>query len=171
MSDDEKKPKGDATNTPDKDANDTNDKAGAQAKGADGAALRADLNQLWKSTVSQFDEMKDILVRSSSAGKAKIEATMLKRQQDKLFLELGAAVFEGCQAAAKEGEAFGLPTRVEADEILSQLDALQAEIEEQQEAFDRVTAAAPDAPAPAVKDAEEGPAPEVVDAKDPPPGA
>lgn len=160
MHDDEKKP--------DRDASTESNQQSEQAKSpADGAAIRADLNQLWKSTVSQFDEMKDILVRSSSAGKAKLEATMLKRQQDKLFGELGAAVFHGRQAAKEAGEAFGLPARVDADDILAKLDALQTEIEEQQDAFDRVSNAAAEQE-PEIKDAEEGPAVEVVDAKDPP---
>ncbi len=146
------------------------DATGTKGDGAkEGPALRADLNQLWKSTVSQFDEMKDILVRSGTAGKAKLEVTMLKRQQDKLFVELGAAVAKGRQAALDAGDGFELPNGIDADDIFARIDALQEDINDQQEAFDRLTTAEDTAQAPVDAEAQDAPKPEVVDAKDPPP--
>lgn len=60
--------------------------------------LRKELNQLWRTTLDQFDEIKNAIVRSSTAGKAKLDATFLKRQRDKLLGELGARVLEATEA-------------------------------------------------------------------------
>ena len=104
----------------------------------DGAALKGDLNQLWKSTVNQFDEMKDILLRSGSAGKAKLEVTLLKRQQDKLFVELGELLYRAHVQAKENGTPVHWPEGISTDDVLGRLDTLHEEIAAQQSEFDRL---------------------------------
>lgn len=93
------------------------EKSEKQTKGG-GQDLRKDLNQLWKSTIDQFDELKDVVVRSGSAGKAKLDSTFQKRQREKLLAEIGERLL---QAAADGG--FTLPDDVASKvESLSKLD-------------------------------------------------
>ena len=135
----------------------------------DGAALKGDLNQLWKSTVNQFDEMKDILLRSGSAGKAKLEVTLLKRQQDKLFVELGELLYRAHVQAKENGTPVHWPEGISTDDVLGRLYTLHEEIAAQQSEFDRLKQTPEEEAADdAIQDAEAGPAPEVVDAKDAP---
>ena len=93
------------------------EKSEKQTKGG-GQDLRKDLNQLWKSTIDQFDELKDVVVRSGSAGKAKLDSTFQKRQREKLLAEIGERLLQ----AASDG-AFTLPDDVASKvESLSKLD-------------------------------------------------
>lgn len=54
-----------------------------------GPGTRGDLSSLWHSALGQIDEIRDVIVRGSQAGKAKIDAQLLKRQRDKLLMKLG----------------------------------------------------------------------------------
>ena len=74
--------------------------------------VRRDLSSLWQSALGQIDEIRDVIVRGSQAGKAKLDAQFLKRQRDKLLVQIGEAVIEdhkrgvplppGCEAHAKK---------------------------------------------------------------------
>jgi len=55
------------------------------ARKPEGSELRRELNQLWQSTIDQFDEIKNAIVRSSQAGKARLDAQFLKRQRERLL--------------------------------------------------------------------------------------
>ncbi len=93
--------------------------------------LRKELNQLWRTTLDQFDEIKNAIVRSSSAGKAKLDATFLRRQRERLLIELGSKVLE----AADKGD-LRLPDRVQ--NIATRVRELEAQIEEQEGEVDRL---------------------------------
>jgi hypothetical protein len=89
--------------------------------------IKDDLNSLWKSTLDQFDEIKDAIVRSSTAGKAKLDVAMLERQRDKLLMELGRAYL----AAAEAGEV-SLPEKLVATlERIQDLDEQIAQHEDE----------------------------------------
>ena len=93
--------------------------------------VRKELNQLWRTTLDQFDEIKNAIVRSSSAGKAKLDATFLRRQRERLLIELGAEVFE----AAEQGEV-RLPDR--ARNIATRVREVEAQIKEQEGEVERL---------------------------------
>lgn len=56
--------------------------------------LKKELNQLWKSTVDQLDELKDVIVKSSQAGKARLDEAVLGRDRDQKLKELGELVLK-----------------------------------------------------------------------------
>lgn len=93
--------------------------------------LRKELNQLWRTTLDQFDEIKNAIVRSSTAGKAKLDATFLRRQRDKLLAELGARVLD----AAREGE-LTLPDKLSS--TAQRIQELEEQIREQESEVDRL---------------------------------
>lgn len=93
--------------------------------------LRKELNQLWRTTLDQFDEIKNAIVRSSSAGKAKLDATFLRRQRDKLLAELGSRALE----LHRSGE-LPLPERLAS--TVTRIEELEAQIEEQESEVDRL---------------------------------
>jgi hypothetical protein len=97
----------------------------------DAGDLRKELNSLWKSTIDQFDEIKNVIVRSSGAGKAKLDATFLKRQRDKLLAELGARLME----LADAGE-ITLPEEVQG--TAGRVRELEREIDDQEGEVDRL---------------------------------
>ena len=134
------------------------------------AGIKGDLNQLWKSTVDQFDEMKDLIVRSSGAGKARIDASLVKRQRDKVVAELGEAVLQA--------HAGGFPLPDDCADLLEQIADFDKQIQEHEEEADRLstppeaaedtqTDQSEDSPHNVNDDADEASneAPEVVDAK------
>lgn len=96
-----------------------------------GPDLRKELNSLWKSTIDQFDELKDVVVRSSNAGKAKLDATFLKRQRDKLLAEIGERLLE----VATES---GTPLPEDVEKKVQRLEELKAEIEDNEGEVDRL---------------------------------
>lgn len=93
--------------------------------------LRKELNQLWRTTLDQFDEIKNAIVRSSSAGKAKLDATFLRRQREKLLAELGAKALE-----AEAGGALTLPEGLQA--TAARIRELDEQIAEQETEVDRL---------------------------------
>lgn len=120
--------------------------------------VRKELNQLWRTTLDQFDEIKNAIVRSSSAGKAKLDATFLRRQRERLLMELGTKVLE----ASEKGE-LRLPDR--AQNTATRIRELEAQIEDQEGEVDRLLH--PDAEEAEEEQARPAAAPEeTVEAKD-----
>jgi hypothetical protein len=97
----------------------------------DAGDLRKELNSLWKSTIDQFDEIKNVIVRSSGAGKAKLDSTFLKRQRDKLLTDLGTRLLQLSEA----GE-LTLPEDLRS--TANRVRELEREIEEQDGMVDRL---------------------------------
>jgi hypothetical protein len=103
---------------------------GEDDKGS-GKDVRSELNSLWKSTIDQFDELKNVVVRGSNAGKAKLDSTFLKRQRDKLLAEIGEELL-----AYAEGGGFDLPEGVA--KKAERLTTLEDEISEAESQVDRL---------------------------------
>jgi hypothetical protein len=93
--------------------------------------VRKELNQIWQSTIDQFDEIKDAIVKSSQAGKAKLDAAFLKRQRERLLAQLGEEVLR----AVDEGTAT-LPASTE--ETVKRLRELAAQIRAEEEEAERL---------------------------------
>lgn len=93
--------------------------------------VRKELNQIWQSTIDQFDEIKDAIVKSSQAGKAKLDAAFLKRQRERLFAQLGEDVL---RAADEQG--FALPASTE--ETVKRLRELEQQIRAEEEEAERL---------------------------------
>ena len=55
------------------------------------------LASLWQSALGQIDEIRDVIVRGSQAGKAKLDVQLLKRQRERLLTQMGAAVLDDAQ--------------------------------------------------------------------------
>lgn len=100
-------------------------------KRPDRGDLKRELNSLWRSTLKQFDELKDVLVESSTAGKAKIDATLLKREREHKLAEIGEAML----VLVEEGK-LELPAELEG--TLSRIREIEQEIESQEAEFRRV---------------------------------
>jgi hypothetical protein len=73
------------------------------------------LSSLWQSALGQIDEIRDVIVRGSQAGKAKLDVQLLKRTRDKVLQQLGerlveehrrgaAPLPEGCEDLVKKLE-------------------------------------------------------------------
>lgn len=67
---------------------------------------------LLNAALGQIDEIRDVIVRGGQAGKAKIDAELLKRQRDRALCELASALLheveqgalslpQGCEEPAK----------------------------------------------------------------------
>ncbi len=112
--------------------------------------LRKELNQLWRTTLDQFDEIKNAIVRSSSAGKAKLDATFLRRQREKLLAELGARVLD----AVKAGE-LDLPEKLA--KTAQRVHELEEQIAEQETEVERLLHSDDEAADDAVSDDESVP--------------
>ena len=81
-----------------------------------------DLSALWQSALGQIDEIRDVIVKGSHAGKAKLDAQLLKRQRDKLLAQIGEAVMEDHKRGA------ALPPSCE--ELATKLDDVDKQIAE-----------------------------------------
>ncbi len=88
--------------------------------------LRKELNQIWQSTIDQFDEIKDAIVKSSQAGKAKLDAAFLKRQRERLLSTLGEEVLR----AAADGHIV-LPASV--DETVKRIEEIERQIKAEED--------------------------------------
>jgi hypothetical protein len=55
--------------------------------------IKDDLKSLWKATVDGFDEIKDVIVKGSQAGQARIDAAFLERERDSRLRELGELIY------------------------------------------------------------------------------
>lgn len=83
-----------------------------------------DFSSLWQSALGQIDEIRDVIVRGSHAGKAKLDAELLKRQRDKLLMHIGEAVIDD----HKRGATSSLPPSCE--ELAKKLEDVQRQIDE-----------------------------------------
>jgi hypothetical protein len=63
--------------------------------------IKDDLKNLWKATVDGFDEIKDVIVKGSQAGQARIDAAFLERERANRLQELGELVY---RFGPKEGQ-------------------------------------------------------------------
>ena len=109
------------------------------------ADLRSELNSLWKTTLDQFDEIKDVIVKSSSAGKVKLDSTILKRERDRLLTRLGTLTLEALEAGT-------ITAPPGAEELLTKISAKTEELREMEKEFDslvKVPAEPPQADTPA----------------------
>lgn len=100
-------------------------------KRSDRGDLKRELNSLWRSTLKQFDELKDVLVESSTAGKAKIDATLLKREREHKLAAIGEAVL-----ALMEDGKIELPLELKG--TVDRIREIESEIEAQETEFRRV---------------------------------
>ena len=100
-------------------------------KRSDRGDLKRELNALWRSTIDQFDELKNVIVESSVAGRAKIDATMLKRERERKLAEIGEAMLALFEAGKLE-----LPDELEG--TVERIRHIEREIEEQESEFRRV---------------------------------
>ncbi len=102
-----------------------NDDGGEQRKEAPSTPERPKdaIGTLWHSALGQIDEIRDVIVRGSQAGKAKLDVQLLKRQRDRLLSEIGAVVVE----EHKRGAA-SLPAGCE--DLAARLDGVDKQIEE-----------------------------------------
>lgn len=91
-----------------------------------GSDLKRELNQLWRTTVDQLDEIKDVIVKSSHAGKARLDAAFLERERDALLRGLGELVL-----LARAGD---LPAAWR--EKINKIEALDAKLADQRAEFD-----------------------------------
>lgn len=55
---------------------------------------------LLNAALGQIDEIRDVIVRGGQAGKAKIDAELLKRQRDRALCELAALVLHEAEQGA-----------------------------------------------------------------------
>jgi hypothetical protein len=55
---------------------------------------KKELSQLWNQALSSIDEIRDAIVRGSTAGRAKLDAQLLIRQRDKLLAQLGRQLLD-----------------------------------------------------------------------------
>lgn len=85
----------------------------------DGDEVKRQFESFFERAVEAIGEVKDVVVRTSQVGKIKLDATFLRRERDKLLLELGEAVFDRID----EG-------RLEMPEGLGELVARVKELEE-----------------------------------------
>lgn len=90
--------------------------------------LRDHLNDMWKTTVDQFDEIKDIIVRHSHIGRKRLDTAFLKRQRDRFFQDLGEAVYSQAEAGTLTLNAEGNRMVERLREALKQIELEEAEI-------------------------------------------
>ena len=98
--------------------------------------LRAHLNDLWKTTVEQFDEIKDVIIRNSHVARKKIDTAGLKQQRNRLLQELGSSVYQQVRE-------HGLALAPEGQRYVERLDEVMAQIATEQEAMAAAARAAP----------------------------
>lgn len=96
----------------------------AKDKGSD--EIKKELTHLWKKTVDQLDEIKDVLVKTTETAQGKIETELKKRERDKLFQKLGEQVAAG-------GDLVGLPD--DWQETLREILKTETEMDEDDRAF------------------------------------
>lgn len=89
-------------------------------------ALGGDLSTIWQSALGQIDEIRDVIVRGSQAGKARIDAQLLKRQRDQLLQQLGKRLLEEHRRGAAS-----LPEG--ADDVVKKLEDVERQIAESED--------------------------------------
>ena len=102
--------------------------------------LREQLNTLWKTTVDQFDEIKEVVVHNSHVGRKKLDAAFLKRQRDRLYQDLGELVFA-------ETAAGRMDLAPEGQRVVERLQEVSAKLEAEESSLRDITANPVNAPA------------------------
>ena len=104
-------------------------------KGSD--KMKQQLDRMVKSTVDGLEELKEVLLRASQNAKVKLDATLLRRERDRLYQTLG----EQAYLLVEEGSLKAPPAlrdtidRIHAlVEQLAQEEAAMAEGEDEEEA-------------------------------------
>lgn len=95
------------------------------------AGGKGDFSSLWQSALGQIDEIRDVIVRGSQAGKAKIDAQLLKRQRDKLLQNLGERMFD-------EHRRLGARLPDGAADLVAEIEALDEQIAESDREAERL---------------------------------
>jgi hypothetical protein len=101
----------------------TEGKGEGHPAGGAGGPLGADLSSIWQSALGQIDEIRDVIVRGSQAGKAKLDAQLLKRQRDKLLAQIG-------ERAVEEHRRGAAPLPEGSEDLLRSLDEVEKQIAE-----------------------------------------
>jgi hypothetical protein len=94
-----------------------------------------DLSSLWQSALGSIDEIRDVIVRGSHAGKAKLDAQLLKRQRDKLLMQIGEAVIADHKR--------GVPLPPSCEDLAVKLDDVQKQVDEAEAQADKAFASSP----------------------------
>jgi hypothetical protein len=58
------------------------------------------LNDLWRTTVDQLEDIKDAVVRTTEVGRAKLDAALLRRDRDRAYARLGEQVYKLAEAGS-----------------------------------------------------------------------
>ena len=92
--------------------------------------IKKDLTALWKATVDQMDEIKDAIVRSSHAGKARLDVAFLRKARQEALGAVGEKVAELA--------ADGVPFPDALKPLLDRVNDLERQIEEQNAEAERL---------------------------------
>jgi hypothetical protein len=84
--------------------------------------VKGDLSSLWHSALGHIDEIRDVIVRGSHAGKARLDGELLKRQRDKLLMHIGLAVIDDHKR--------GAPLPPSCDEYNKKLEEIERQLRE-----------------------------------------
>jgi hypothetical protein len=95
--------------------------------------VKQELSSLWQSALGQIDEIRDVIVRGSHAGKAKLDAQLLKRQRDKLLMQIGEALLADVKSGAT-------PLPPSCDELAKRVDELERQLAEAEAEADKAFA-------------------------------
>jgi len=55
--------------------------------------MKGNFDRLMRSTVDGLEELKEVLVRASQEAKTKLDATLLRRERDRLYQQLGELAY------------------------------------------------------------------------------
>lgn len=91
-----------------------------------------DLSSLWQTALGSIDEIRDVIVRGSHAGKAKLDAQLLKRQRDKLLMQIGEAVIADHKR--------GVPLPPSCEDLAVKLEDIQKQVDEAEAQADKAFA-------------------------------
>ena len=96
-----------------------------------GSDMKREFQSIWQNTLKQFDGIKDVLVESSQAGIAKLDATLLRRERDQKLATLGEALL----VMVEEGK-LALPEGLRG--TVERIQELEEEIASQEGTFRKV---------------------------------
>ena len=92
------------------------------------------LSSIWQSALGQIDEIRDVIVRGSQAGKAKIDVQLLRRSREKLLAQIGEVVLDDVKTGATTLPPSAEELKKRVDDLDRQIEAAEAEA---QKAFRR----------------------------------
>ncbi len=65
----------------------------SQRQGFDPEKWKNQLDRLMQTTVEGLEELKDVLLKASQSAKGKLDATLLRRERDRLYQDLGEQTY------------------------------------------------------------------------------